>query len=146
MVCLPSNPINEIYDILTPIVRSTKPLAGESAPTCVCHGSTGKVPVLQPQCSPPELCLSPHAPPVPCEPLGQGSGLSTSCSSFLCAGACPPRRKGFFAVLIFQKGAKSNQPVPWKRAGGASAVSQQRPELGRMERWTMAPLCCSSPG
>lgn len=31
---------------------------------------------------------------------------------------------GVFAVLIFQKGAKSNQPVPWKRAGDVSAATR----------------------
>lgn len=48
---------------------------------------------------------------------------------------------GIFAVFIFQKGAQSNQPVPWKRAGDVSAVTRAWED----ERRTMTLLCCLSP-
>lgn len=127
MVCLPSNPVNHIYNILTQIVPNTKPLAGQSAPTCVCHGSTGKIPALQPQCSLPRALPSSSGSQMP--PLREGPKLSTSCSSFLCAGACPLCRRGFCCVHF--PGRNRKQSVcSLEKDRGVSAVSSSDPSSG----------------
>lgn len=147
MVCLPSNPVNQIYNILTLTVPHTKPLAGESSPTCVwhlCHGSTGKAPGLQPQCSHPGALPFSSCSHIPWEPLRDGSRLSSSCSSLCVLG--PVLGAGrVFAVFIFQKGAKGNQPVPWKKGRGCLCSQPAVTQAGRMERRTMTLLCCLSP-
>lgn len=107
MVCLPSNPINEIYDILTLIVRNTKALAGESAPTCVCHGSTGKVPVLQPQCSPPALCLSPRAPQCHVSLWGKDPGSALRTALFCVLGPVLHAGRGFLLCSFSRKELKA---------------------------------------
>lgn len=73
---------------------------------------------------PSKSSVSPHAPKFHVNLGGMDPGSAFPAALF---GVLGPvlRAGGGFAVFIFQKGAESNQPVPWKRAGAVSAVSQQ---------------------